>query len=145
MRTPILLSTALIAALAGATAFAQTLGARPDTAEVIRQLESRGFTDIREFDFDDGFYEVEARSPNGRRVELTVDPASGDILHPDYTRLLSAAEIATLLEQGGYTDVRSIERDDGLYEAEALTAAGQAVELKLDPRDGRVVREELDD
>jgi hypothetical protein len=48
------------------------------------------------------------------------------------------------LESAGYTDVRDLEKDDGIWEAEATNAAGQRVELDIDPTSGAVIREEPD-
>lgn len=59
--------------------------ARRDTSGwmSVEQLSARlnelGYTSIREIEADDGRYEVEARSPEGQRVELKVNPRSGDI------------------------------------------------------------------
>lgn len=49
------------------------------------------------------------------------------------------------LEAAGYTDVHDLEKDDGIWEAEATNAAGQRVELDIDPTSGSVIREEPDD
>ena len=49
------------------------------------------------------------------------------------------------LESAGYTDVHDLEKDDGIWEAEATNAAGQRVELDIDPTSGAVIREEPDD
>jgi hypothetical protein len=48
------------------------------------------------------------------------------------------------LESAGYTDVQDLEKDDGIWEAEATNAAGQRVELDIDPTTGAVIREEPD-
>lgn len=48
------------------------------------------------------------------------------------------------LESAGYTDVRDLEKDDGIWEAEATNAAGEKVELDIDPTSGNVLREEPD-
>ena len=58
---------------------------------------------------------------------------------------LAAAQISQSLQQAVYTRVRSVEHDDGFWEAEATNTAGQSVELRLDPHTGRVLSERLDD
>jgi cytochrome c553 len=49
--------------------------------DVIRQLDREGYSDIREVEREDGdYFEVYARAPDGRRVELEVDAMTGKIL-----------------------------------------------------------------
>ncbi|MBK1667794.1 hypothetical protein CKO28_07070 [Rhodovibrio sodomensis] len=49
--------------------------------DVIRRLDRQGYSDIREVEREDGDrYEVDARSPAGRRVELKVDAMTGKVL-----------------------------------------------------------------
>lgn len=47
--------------------------------QVAGQLRADGYQ-LREIEIDDGRYEVEATAPDGRRVELYIDPVSGKIL-----------------------------------------------------------------
>lgn len=47
--------------------------------EVASNLRADGY-DLREIEIDDGRYEVEAIAPDGRRVELYIDPVIGKIL-----------------------------------------------------------------
>lgn len=52
-------------------------GAMP-LSEIIAKLEQRSdFAYVREIDLDDGFYEVEFRTKDGRDIQLTIDPRSG--------------------------------------------------------------------
>src|SRR5690606_28671979 len=57
---------------------------------------------------------------------------------------LTIAQIRPGLESQGYTAIESIEKDDGVWEVEATSPKGVRVELHLDPKDGRVLREERD-
>lgn len=45
---------------------------------IIKQLEDTGYT-VRDIEFDDGRYEVEARDKEGRERELKADPVTGKI------------------------------------------------------------------
>lgn len=52
-----------------------------DMPEVIELLRQRGYSDIREIERKGPkLYEVDARDPSGRRVELVIDARSGEIL-----------------------------------------------------------------
>jgi len=114
------------------------------TAEVMQAVERAGYTDIRDVEFDDGLWEVEATGSDGRRVDLHIDPRNGEVIAPGTAPALTAADIANRLQAQGYTNVRDIEFDDGRYEVEATNPAGQNVDLKVSPRDGAILSEEND-
>jgi ABC-type sugar transport system substrate-binding protein len=61
------------------------------------------------------------------------------------TTELTLVQIVQKLESLGYTKIEDVEKDDGVWEAEAISPQGIRVELKLDPKDGRILREERDD
>ncbi len=54
--------------------------AQLDAKQVIAKLESAGYTNIEDVERDDGVWEVEATNSAGQRVELDVDPVSGNVL-----------------------------------------------------------------
>ena len=113
--------------------------------DIAAKVEAAGYSQVSEIEFDDGFWEVKAIDGNGVRAKVLVDPRTGELLDPRARPHLSAADIASLLQGQGYRNVRDIELDDGRYEAEATNPSGQDVDLKLDPRDGRILEEDIDD
>lgn len=135
---------ALSLALTGGYAMAQTGNGQMTTAEVMQAVERAGYTDIRDVEFDDGLWEVEATGSDGRRVDLHIDPRNGEVIAPGTAPALTAADIANRLQSQGYSNVRDIEFDDGRYEVEATNPAGQNVDLKVSPRDGAILSEEND-
>jgi hypothetical protein len=52
-------------------------------ADIVRSLEGRGYTALRDVELDDGVWEVEATSSAGKPVDLVVEPGSGKILHEE--------------------------------------------------------------
>ena len=58
---------------------------------------------------------------------------------------LDAKQIIAKLESAGYTSITDVEKDDGMWEVDAVNSAGQRVELDVDPVSGNVVREQPDD
>ncbi len=48
--------------------------------ELVATLKQQGYSEIYEIERERGVYEVKARSENGSRVKLYVDPESGEIL-----------------------------------------------------------------
>src|SRR5688572_18236785 len=62
-------------------AFAQTAPANEmDVNQIIRNLETAGYTDVHDLEKDDGIFEAEATNTAGQRVELDIDPATGAVL-----------------------------------------------------------------
>lgn len=51
-----------------------------DAKQIIAKLESAGYTRIEDVEKDDGVWEVDATNSAGQRVELDVDPATGNVL-----------------------------------------------------------------
>ncbi|HAF56345.1 MAG TPA: PepSY domain-containing protein [Thauera sp.] len=54
--------------------------------DLLNKLEAAGYRDFREVERDDNRYEVKAVDPQGQRVELDVDPVTGDILKTEVKR-----------------------------------------------------------
>jgi hypothetical protein len=88
MKTTSILAAALVALPllgAGIGAVAQTPApatAAPELSlsQVLAKLEALGYTAIGDAERDDGVWEVEATSASGVRVELDVDPVTGQVL-----------------------------------------------------------------
>lgn len=126
----------------------------PGAAQVAAKLQSLGYAQVEDLEFDDGFWEAEVRDTNRRKLELVLHPVSLEVLHqsgqPSHdgdtpAAILSAAETTQRLHQAGYTHVRDLELDDGVWEADAISAQGFRVELKIHPETGAVLREKRDD
>lgn len=71
------------------TALAQTTTAQAQTApaqsrlnikQIYDKVEAAGYTNITEIDLDDNVYEVKARNQENQRVELKLDPKTGEII-----------------------------------------------------------------
>lgn len=75
--TPKLLPFMTVAILAAAPALAQT-GERPLSRTVL-DFEARGYV-VRGADDDGRTHDVEAVTPDGRRIEALVDAATGEVL-----------------------------------------------------------------
>jgi len=141
-------STALLIAALSAPLLAQTgsnAAAGMGATEVVQKLEAAGYRDIRGLELDDGLWEADATSPRGFEIELKINPSTGAILNPEASAGVSAAQVLGELQKLGYTDIRTLELDDGMLETEARDAQGRWVELKLDGVTGAVLRSEIDD
>jgi uncharacterized membrane protein YkoI len=126
----------------------------PGAAQVASRLRELGYARVGELEFDDGFWEAEVRRQrHSEKIELVLHPVTLQVLHtteggagsPGAGGTLSAAEITQVLTQAGYSRIHDLEFDDGVWEADAVNAAGQRVDLRVDPGTGAVLREKLDD
>ena len=54
--------------------------------DVLNKLEAAGYRDFREVERDKNKYEVKATDPQGQRVEMDVDPVTGDVLKTEVKR-----------------------------------------------------------
>lgn len=142
-----ILTIALSLALCAGTAAAQDDTARADamTAPQVRAaLEAKGYTKVNDIEFDDGMWQADARSADGQRVDLRIDPATGEVYPEDRVSQLGEADVRAKLTAAGYGNIHDVEFDDGMWKAEADTTEGREVKLLLDPDTGRVVGEKRD-
>jgi len=68
-------------ALAGDPADAAKAEMSP--AEIVRAVEGAGYSNVRDIEFDDGRWEMEATSPAGAAVDIEVDARTGKVLHEE--------------------------------------------------------------
>lgn len=133
------LAIALVAAAGAATAQEALT-----EAEIRAKVEAQGYTDVNDVEFDDGIWTADARSADGSRVDLSIDPATGDIYPDTQVSKLGKADIEARLAAAGYSNVHDVEFDDGLWKAEARDASGRDVELRMEPEEGRIIGEKRD-
>lgn len=53
-------------------------GAKP-LSEIIKMLEDQGLTGISDVEFDDGLWKIEVQQPDGRELDVGVNPMTGQI------------------------------------------------------------------
>jgi len=131
----------LPAALATTVAFAQT----DNAADVTATLQAAGYAEVRDVEFDGGLWEAEVKRDDGRWGEVAMDPATGEVFDAQSGQpMLEAGSVTAALEAAGYTGITDLDRDGGLWEAEALDRDGTRVELRLSGHDARVLSSEVD-
>ncbi len=57
--------------------------AKMSPAEIVRAVEAAGYKNVRDLEFDDGRWELEATSAAGTPVDLEVDAKTGKVLHEE--------------------------------------------------------------
>ena len=113
-------------------------------ARVRALLAEKGFTRIDDIDFEDGAFETDATSADGKRVDVRVDPATGRLHTDAQASTLTEDDIKARLTAAGYSKIHDVDFDDGLWKAEADNALGNDVEVHLDSQDGRLLHVEND-
>lgn len=109
-----------------------------NAVQVRELLTQAGYTKIDDPEFEDGMWETDATSANGKRVDVRVD-AGGRIFAEDLVSRLSAEDVKARLTAAGYSKIHDVKYDDGIWEAEGERADGQKVEFRVDPQDGRII------
>ncbi|HEY9541395.1 MAG TPA: PepSY domain-containing protein [Luteimonas sp.] len=113
-------------------------------AQVRAKLETQGYTKVNDVKFEDGVWKADARSGDGNRVDVRIDPETGVVRPDELVANLSEADVRAKLSVAGYTNVHDVDYEDGIWNAEADDPAGKDVELKIDPDTGAVMGKEKD-
>lgn len=134
-----------LSAVAVSPAIAQTQATDTMTEPQVRQiLADKGYTRIDDLDFEDGMWETDATSANGNRVDVRVNPRTGEVLADNMVSTLSEADVKAKLAAAGYSKVHDVDFDDGMWKAEAEESNGNDVEIHLDANSGEIVHVEND-
>ncbi len=133
----------LAAALAIALASPLAFSAQPaiDAGTALDRIAAAGHTAPFELEYRHGYWTAEATTAEGLRVDLLVDPDSGEVRVFDSrgTGAISAADVRRIVLAAGYVRVKDIEFDDGFWEAEAIDAYGREIDLVLHPVTGAIL------
>ncbi|WP_233523508.1 PepSY domain-containing protein [Dyella solisilvae] len=130
-------SLALTAALGISTAVAaQEALTQP---QIQASLEQQGYSKVRDIAFHDGIWTAKARSADGEKVNVRVDPRTGRVFPNKQVSRLSETDVRAELSTEGYTHVHDVDFKDGVWTARADNPAGRGVALQLDPDTGRII------
>ena len=143
-----LLTLTALAALSAATVAqppAPTAGKDALKEPQVRALlTEKGYTNIDDLDFEDGMWETDATSANGDRVDVRINPASGDVMAEKLVSDLSENDVKAKLTAAGYSKIHDVDFDDGVWKAEAERADGNDVEIHLAANTGEILHVEND-
>lgn len=112
--------------------------------QVRASLTEQGYTKVNDVEFEDGVWKADARSADGNRMEVRIDPATGKVYPDTQVARMSEADVRAQLAAAGYVNVHDVDYEDGIWNAEADDPQGKDVELKIDPSNGKVIGSEKD-
>jgi hypothetical protein len=145
VRNRLFVLTGLLLASSAASAQSQPPAADTLTEPQVRALlTEKGYTNIDDLDFEDGMWETDATSADGKRVDVRIDPATSDIKADALVSNLTENDVKAKLTAAGYSEVHDVDFDDGMWKAEAERADGDDREIHLDASTGRIIYEEDD-
>lgn len=107
--------------------------------QVQSRLTDQGYTRVHDLKFKDGMWRAEAKSANGKHVDVRIDASSGNVYPEEQVSNLNKRDVEAALETQGYTHVHDVDFDDGLWKAKARNPAGKKVRLQVDPGTGKVI------
>lgn len=113
-------------------------------AQVKAALVEKGYTKINDVRFKDGAWKADARSADGKRVDVRVDAATGKIYPDALVANLSKADIEAKLTVAGYVHVHDLHFRNGVWEADAENDSGQDFELRVDAATGEIIGKHKD-
>lgn len=131
-----------LASIFSMPAFAEPGGSLLSAPQVRSLLTKQGYTLVTDMELDHGVWEADATNAQGIRVDVFVDPRTGQVISDEPMHVLGASEIRKRLSAAGFRYVRDLELDDGVWKAEAFNAAGMPVDVMLDPHDGKILHVE---
>lgn len=114
------------------------------STEITSMLTAQGYRDVHDVEFEDGVWKADAKSGDGKHVDLKIDPATGRVYPDGVASPMSEDDVRAALSTAGYSDVRDLDFDDGLWKGHAQNAAGKDMKVQVDPQDGKVVAAEKD-
>ncbi len=109
---------------------------------VLQNLKMNGYEIISKVDLDNGVFNIEAMSPQGKELSITMNAQSGEITSPQQNPLprISLPEAVKRVEGSGYHDIYMVEYDGGKYIVKTLDQKDKKVKLKVDGTTGEITK-----
>lgn len=105
----------------------------------IQKLHDKGYKNIHEIEFKDGFYKAKVFTAEGNKLELRVNTKTGEIENPKGNpKFLSLLDVVKKVEAEGYRDISKISFDEDEYEVAAKDKEGNNVKLEVDAKTGKI-------
>lgn len=136
IKKPILLAIVLSFSLL----FASSSFAFTRLSSIVKKLQQKGFSHIREIELKHGMYKIEGYNNHCTKFKLRIDARTGHILNRwmKKNHHISMYEVIRKVEARGYRRIQEVEFDDGSYEVKATSRYGDYVKLYVNPYNGKI-------
>lgn len=121
---------------------AETVQAKVPMSSVLQNLKMNGYEIVSKVELENDVYEIEAMSPQGKELSITMNAHSGEITSPKENPLprISLPEAVKRVEGSGYHDISKVEYSSGKYVIKALDEKDKKVKLKVDGTTGEITK-----
>jgi uncharacterized membrane protein YkoI len=109
---------------------------------VLQNLKMNGYEIIGKVELENDVYDIDAMSPQGKELAITMNAHSGEITSPKQNPLprISLMEAVRRVEGSGYHQVSKVEYGSGKYVVKALDEKDKKVKLKVDGTTGEITK-----
>lgn len=109
---------------------------------VLQNLKMNGYEIISKIELDKEVYNIEALSPQGKELSITMNAQSGEITSPKTNPLprVSLLDAVKRVEGSGYHDLYKVEYSGGKYIVRALDQKDKKVKLKVNGDTGEIAK-----
>lgn len=143
MKKTFLLSLGILVSGVTCTIFANDIPEKTiPMTNLIKSLENKGYTVVRDVKYDDGVYKVDAINAQGKDVEAKVNPMTGVITQSkDGSMKLTTFNAAQEIENAGFKNIYSIESSGDKYKVKAMDKDGKKISLTVDGESGKISKD----
>ena len=111
--------------------------------DVLQRLDQAGYHQIRDIEYKNGAYKVEAYGTQGQKIKFNIDAKS--VVIPSFENngkpYLTMLQIARKLQGAGYPHIDQIKFNDNYYEIKTYDANGSRVNLDVNSITGEISKD----
>lgn len=113
--------------------------------KVLKTLQTKGYSIVKNVKFDNekGDFKATVLNAEGKAIEVTVNPQSGQLIKPkEDTAGWTAAQIAKKVEEAGYKNIYEINTEmfGNEYHVKVLDTKNETVSIKVDFETGKITK-----
>lgn len=109
---------------------------------ILQSLDQAGYNQIRNIEYENGKYTVEAYGRQGQKLKFDINARSGVIPPIQNNKpYLTMLEAARKLHQAGYIHIDEITFDDNYYEVKAYDANNNPIKLNVNSTTGEISKD----
>lgn len=115
--------------------------------QVLQNLQTSGYSAIKEIEYEDGVYKVTGLSDSGKKVKAVISPSGEMPANLPFSKVVPTQPPVTMLQAiqkvvaAGCNDIREVKTKSNYYKIEGFDSKGKDVEFKVDKTTGKVSKE----